>query len=1109
MVHSALHLCILVDQQTSALEHTLANLPAELQQIQLFSLSDTVQAHAHPVTQLHWSDSIQELRQQVLAQTAYPCLLLEAGETLSPESWQALEKALVNQTATSLACVVQRPDRIEVSPRLFFKPSEVQVGTVLALSESPLPVLSDCQIQAQQVSLFYQQDDERQLWLERLSQAGELSADACFAKGLYAFQQHRDEEALALFKQLSEESEPGIWQTLGQVMYLKALWESQQHPKAFELLDRFRQQNPSLEQNPSLWVLRGVMAKQLKQTELAMDCFSQALAFQERDDFFLANPLVLVPDITWKPTLGLAEIELGEGLFAQALKHFQAVLQALPGHDYVLAGLLKSAFFTRRYDLVQEVLTQAPELRGLSALSLQALQLFLKLEQGQSVPDRDAQVQALMVSKEKLSSDPLLTSVLLELSILLLRQQAHTLARPMLNLLVSLLPDQALLGHNLAYSYFAEGDFAKAEAHYRKVLAVSPHFFESQFDLAKTLVMQNRQDEAMVELKALLQANPHFARARQALQELEARELDSYLPPEPRTQADASDVDMPFIFVFPLDPSWENGLDIALKAYYQEFVPEEQVLFVLPMAQETPIVEAARVWAEQQHGPEFLPPVALLAEALPLLETQSAWVLPWRLQPAADLLAQIEASTYPLLSTDMPLQQPQGQTLPMRLHAEASGNQRKIWKETDVVALQNQMRLAYLGEIRGAAQPRPASTHDFIGQAAANSGQEMPASELEAQTPAQNISLGVCMIVRNEAATLERCLDSIHEDVDEIIVVDTGSEDQTRELARRYPKVKLSSFTWSDDFAAARNQSLEQASTDWILTLDADEYVEAGFISSLRYFLALPQQPDSYAFPVLAVDANGQVDPEHSLMSVPRLFPNHPAYRYRGQVHEMIYHAERPSLKYFLMRQLPIYHTGYQAEVRLQKQKTQRDIQLMEKLIQEAPDAPETARIYAILASIKQKNQDPKGALVLYEQGLKTVVSDPMIRSVLQTGRFQSWLQEAQYDEVLAHSAEAEPEARLSLFVAEACLQSGQPEQALHWASQALLKAERSALEPDPLSQHLPRTQILAFMAQICEKINDLDGAVYFLKRCLKGSTDPIYRQRYQKLLASLPAEVI
>lgn len=88
-------------------------------------------------------------------------------------------------------------------------------------------------------------------------------------------------------------------------------------------------------------------------------------------------------------------------------------------------------------------------------------------------------------------------------------------------------------------------------------------------------------------------------------------------------------------------------------------------------------------------------------------------------------------------------------------------------------------------------------------------------------------TVSVCLIVKNAQATLYRCLDSVKPIADEIIVCDTGSTDHTLEIAREYTD-QVYQILWEDDFAAARNHSVERATKEWILWIDADEYLLGG-----------------------------------------------------------------------------------------------------------------------------------------------------------------------------------------------------------------------------------------------------------------------------------------
>lgn len=86
------------------------------------------------------------------------------------------------------------------------------------------------------------------------------------------------------------------------------------------------------------------------------------------------------------------------------------------------------------------------------------------------------------------------------------------------------------------------------------------------------------------------------------------------------------------------------------------------------------------------------------------------------------------------------------------------------------------------------------------------------------------ITVSLCMIVKNEEDVLERCLNSVHGAVDEIIIADTGSADRTKEIAARFTD-KLYDFVWEDDFSAARNFSYSHATMDYIMWLDADDII--------------------------------------------------------------------------------------------------------------------------------------------------------------------------------------------------------------------------------------------------------------------------------------------
>lgn len=140
--------------------------------------------------------------------------------------------------------------------------------------------------------------------------------------------------------------------------------------------------------------------------------------------------------------------------------------------------------------------------------------------------------------------------------------------------------------------------------------------------------------------------------------------------------------------------------------------------------------------------------------------------------------------------------------------------------------------------------------------------------------------LALVMIVRDEAATIARCLESARGLVDEIVVLDTGSRDATPEIARSHG-AQVHHFDWCDDFAAARNAALGHASSAWNLVLDADEWLEGATREALAEVLAGP--PLIGLLPVSSeFDIQGRV--ERSVSWIARLLPRE--VRYAGRVHE-------------------------------------------------------------------------------------------------------------------------------------------------------------------------------------------------------------------------------
>lgn len=145
-------------------------------------------------------------------------------------------------------------------------------------------------------------------------------------------------------------------------------------------------------------------------------------------------------------------------------------------------------------------------------------------------------------------------------------------------------------------------------------------------------------------------------------------------------------------------------------------------------------------------------------------------------------------------------------------------------------------------------------------------------------------SLSLCMIVRNEEHNLPRCLDSVQGLASELIVIDTGSTDGTRDIAARYGAEVIPFDFTIVDFAAARNHAIDRAHGRWILMLDADETLDRAGAVEIERLIALEENAGYFLERRnLASDAS-----KPTTDYVVRLFPKRAGYRYRGRVHETI-----------------------------------------------------------------------------------------------------------------------------------------------------------------------------------------------------------------------------
>ncbi len=232
--------------------------------------------------------------------------------------------------------------------------------------------------------------------------------------------------------------------------------------------------------------------------------------------------------------------------------------------------------------------------------------------------------------------------------------------------------------------------------------------------------------------------------------------------------------------------------------------------------------------------------------------------------------------------------------------------------------------------------------------------------------------ISLCMIVKDEGKCLDRCLRSIRDKVDEIVVVDTGSTDDSQAIARRY-RAEIIDMEWNGDFSEARNLSLAAASYSWILVLDADEVwtqMECTKSELLEWLEAGSQEVWGYWIKVTSL--LGTMGEERVTDEVCRLFRNDPRIAFCGRIHEEVASSIQAIIPGGIGHSdIEVVHYGYLDDVIAAKGKNERNMQLIRLALQQTPDREEL--LYALAAEWFQQAR--------YEEAIRLLL--PLLAQLL------------------------------------------------------------------------------------------------------------------------------
>lgn len=208
----------------------------------------------------------------------------------------------------------------------------------------------------------------------------------------------------------------------------------------------------------------------------------------------------------------------------------------------------------------------------------------------------------------------------------------------------------------------------------------------------------------------------------------------------------------------------------------------------------------------------------------------------------------------------------------------------------------------------------------------------------------KQIGISIIIICKNEERCIGRCLKNIQKQIcmeDEIIVIDTGSTDQTKKIVKESVSVaKIKEVSWIDDFAYVRNIGIDIAVNNWLFFIDADEYLEKGSLENLRTIFSIAETFENQDFVICPtiINSNGKI-----INGVRRILNKKSGLRFWGFVHEEI-RCKKENLgcdvEAVAFDNVILFHDGYEREVIKSKDKLHRNKRLLLKMIECEPKHP-------------------------------------------------------------------------------------------------------------------------------------------------------------------------
>ncbi len=346
--------------------------------------------------------------------------------------------------------------------------------------------------------------------------------------------------------------------------------------------------------------------------------------------------------------------------------------------------------------------------------------------------------------------------------------------------------------------------------------------------------------------------------------------------------------------------------------------------------------------------------------------------------------------------------------------------------------------------------------------------------------------LTLSMIVKNEEQYLEGCLESVKNIVDEIVIVDTGSTDNTLEIAKKYNS-KIYHFDWVNDFSAARNFALSKSTGEWILYLDADERLSENSLEELRNIISINKKIGVNCI----VNNIDEYSGNSKKMQYIRLFKNEPEIYFTGKAHEQILESLIKNNYEIINSKIEIIHLGYNLPKEELKVKASRNIEL---LLDEYKNSGSSYYAYQI-GNTYSVMEDFEKAYEYYHAALKDQELEPEYKaiSLLNMADFQMRngnLESAQ--ELVLNGLKYESEnVWLHLLASQIFIAMNNPELALHHCKTAVdISLNQNNYNQKLLEVNIPINKVLYQAMLISLKVQNGKYFEHFLLEFEKHSSN-------------------